>query len=197
MRIIKAYKIRCYPTSEQKQLIIKTFGCCRWYWNQALADNIKYYEENKKSKINTPATYKSDNEWLKEVDSQALCFTQMDLQSAFTGFFEQPNKGFPKFKSKKHPKNSYKTMVAKGFIVADDFIKLPKLGKIKILNHRNKTGIAKSCTISMTSTNEFYISILWKEDENNETLPIIDKEVGIDLGLKDLAICSDGEKVPV
>ena len=157
MKIIKAYKIRCFPTEYQKELILKTFSCCRWYWNQALSDNIKYYEENKKSKINTPAFYKSDYEWLKEVDSQALCFTRMDLQSAFTGFFKHPNRGFPKFKSKKHPKNSYKTMVTKGFIVDDNSIKLPKLGKIKIVNHRNITGIAKSCTISMTPTNEFYI----------------------------------------
>ena len=197
MKIIKAYKIRCFPTEDQKELILKTFGCCRWYWNQALSDNIKYYEENKKSKIHTPAFYKSVHEWLKEVDSQALCFTQMDLQSAFTGFFKYPNRGFPKFKSKKRPKNSYKTMVAKGFIVDDNSIKLPKLGKIKIVNHRNITGIAKSCTISMTPTNEFYISILWKEDEIDETLPKIDKEIGIDLGLTDLAICSDGEKFPI
>ena len=197
MRIIKAYKIRCYPTSEQKQLIIKTFGCCRWYWNQALHDNIEYYEKNKKGKINTPAFYKKEFEWLKEIDSMALCFTQMDLQSAFSKFFKEKNVGYPKYKSKKRPKNSYKTMTSTGYLVTESDIKLPKLGKIKIVNHRNKTGIAKSCTISMTPTNEFYISILWKEDEINETLPITDKEVGIDLGLKDLAICSDGEKFPV
>ena len=69
---IKAYKIRCYPTDEQKHLIIKTFGCCRWYWNQALHDNVKYYEEYQKGKINTPAFYKKEFEWLKEVDSMAL-----------------------------------------------------------------------------------------------------------------------------
>lgn len=194
---IKAYKIRCYPTEEQKKLIIKTFGCCRWYWNKALADNIKYYEENKKGKINTPAYYKKENEWLKEVDSQSLCFTQQDLQSAFNGFFKQPNKGFPKFKSKKHSKNSYKTMVTKGFIVDDETIKLPKLGKLKIINHRHKTGIAKSCTISMTTINDFYVSILWKENEIDEPLPKTNKEIGIDLGLTDLAICSNGEKFPV
>lgn len=195
--MIKAYKIRCFPTEEQKSLIVKTFGCCRWYWNQALADNIKYYEENKKSKINTPAFYKKEYGWLKEVDGQALCFTQMDLQSAFSGFFKQPNKGFPKFKSKKCLKNSYKTMIANGFPIDDETIKLPKLGKIKIVNHRHKTGIAKSCTISMTPTNEFYVSILWKEDEVDETLPKVDKEIGIDLGLTDLAICSDGTKFPI
>lgn len=134
---------------------------------------------------------------MKEVDGQALCFTQIDLQSAFTGYFKQPNKGFPKYKSKKHPKNSYKTMNSNGFHVDDKMIKLPKLGRVKIINHRHKTGIAKSCTISMTSTNEFYISILWKESKTDETLPIVDKEIGIDLGLTDLAICSDGIKFPI
>lgn len=197
MRIIKAYKVRCFPNKEQKELIIKTFCCCRWYWNQALSDNIKYYEENNKSKINTPAFYKKEHEWLKEVDGQALCFTQMDLQSAFSGFFKQPNNGFPKYKSKKYPKNSYKTMFSDGFIVDSGIIKLPKLGKVKIVNHRHKIGIAKSCTVSMTPTNEFYISILWKEDEMHEILPKVDKEIGIDLGLTDLAICSDGTKFPI
>lgn len=196
--MLKAYKIRCYPNDFQKELILKTFGCCRWYWNQALNDNIKYYKENKKSKILTPAQYKKEFEWLKEVDSMALCFTQMDLQSAFKGFFKQPNKGFPKFKSKKQPKNSYKTMNSCGFVVEDNYIKLPKLGKIKIVNHRHKVGIAKSCTISMTLTNEFYISILWKEEQINQiSVDNKGKEVGIDLGLKDLAICSDGQKFPI
>ena len=61
---VKAYKIRCYPTGEQEQLIIKTFGCCRWYWNQALHDDIEYYEKNKKGKINTPAFYKKEKQGL-------------------------------------------------------------------------------------------------------------------------------------
>ena len=195
---MKAYKIRCYPTEAQRELILKTFGCCRWYWNQALNDNINYYKENKKSKIITPAQYKKEFEWLKEVDSVALSFTQMDLQSAFSGFFKQPNKGFPKFKSKKCPKNSYRTMQSRGFEVGDNFIKVTKLGKLKIVNHRHKTGIAKSCTISMTPTNEFYISILWKEEEINQiNVDNKGKEIGVDLGLTDLAICSDGQKFPI
>lgn len=197
MNIIKAYKVRCFPTEEQKLLMLKTFGCCRWYWNQALSDSIKFYEENRKGKINTPASYKKEHEWLKEVDAQALCFTQLDLQSAFSGFFKQPGKGFPKYKSKKHLKNSYKTMDSKGFSVEEETVKLPKLGKVRIVNHRHKVGIAKSCTISMTPTNEFYISILWKDEETNEILPKVDKEIGIDLGLTDLAICSDGTKFPI
>lgn len=197
MRIIKAYKIRCYPTDEQKQLILKTFGCCRWYWNQALHDNIEYYEKHQKGKINTPAFYKQKYEWLKEVDSMALCFTQKDLQSAFSKFFKEKNIGYPKYKSKKYSKNSYRTMQTVGYSVTENDIKITKLGKLKIVNHQYKTGIAKSCTISMTPTGEFYIAILWKDEEVLEKSKPVDKEVGIDLGLKDLAICSDGEKFPV
>lgn len=194
---MKAYKIRCFPTEKQKELIIKTFGCCRWYWNQALHDNIEYYKEHYTSKINTPAFYKKEFLWLKEVDAQALCFTQIDLQSAFSKFFKQKNTGFPKYKSKKNPKNSYKTMVSSGYEITENTIKLAKLGNVKIVNHRHKTGRAKSCVISMTPTGEFYISILWKNDDTLNKLEPVDKEIGIDLGLKDLAICSDGEKFPV
>lgn len=194
---MKAYKVRCYPTEEQKLLIRKIFGCCRWYWNEALHDNIDFYEKNGKGKINTPAFYKKRYEWLKEVDSMSLCFTQMDLQSAFSKFFKEKNVGYPKYKSKKHPKNSYKTMNSLGYTVAANDIKLAKLGKVKIINHRHKTGIAKSCIISMTPTNEFYISILWKDEEPTAKLEPTNKEIGVDLGLKDLAICSDGTKIPV
>lgn len=159
-------------------------------------DNIEYYEKNKKGKVNTPAFYKKEFSWLKEVDSMALCFTQMDLQSAFSKFFKEKNIGYPKYKSKKRPKNSYKTMTSSGYPVTENDIKLPKLGHIKIINHRNKVGTAKSCTISMTPTGDFYISILWKDEGVIEKPEPIDKEIGIDLGLKDLAICSDGEKFP-
>ena len=189
-----SYKMRMYPTKEQKQLILKTFGCCRWYWNQALHDNIEYYKENKKSKINTPATYKKDNEWLKEVDSMALCNTQMNLQSAFSKFFKE-HTGFPKYKSKKQQKNSYTTTLSRGFNVTSDYVNLPKLKKVKIINHRHKIGTAKSCTISMDSCGRFFVSCLFEEDIKQ--LPKTDKEVGIDLGLKDFAICSDGTKIPV
>jgi len=193
--MFRAYKMRIFPTEEQKVLIVKTFGCCRWYWNQALHDNIEYYKENGKGKITTPAKYKTENEWLKEVDSMALCNTQMDLQSAFSKFFSQPKTGFPKYKSKKRPKNSYKTTRSKGYEVTDDYIKLPKLKEVKLVNHRHKTGICKSATISLTSSGQYYVSCLFKEEV--DLLPATDKEIGVDLGLVDLAICSDGTKFPV
>lgn len=193
--MFRAYKMRIFPTEEQKVLIAKTFGCCRWYWNQALYDNIEYYKENGKGKITTPAKYKAENAWLKEVDSMALCNTQMDLQSAFSKFFSQPKTGFPKYKSKKRPKNSYKTTSSKGYEVTDDYIKLPKLKEVKLVNHRHKTGICKSATISLTSSGQYYVSCLFEEEV--DLLPATDKEVGVDLGLADLAICSDGIKFPV
>lgn len=127
----------------------------------------------------------------------ALSFTQMDLQSAFSKFFKEKNIGYPKYKSKKRPKNSYRTMQTSGYPITENDVKITKLGKLKIVNHRHKTGIAKSCTISMTPTDEFYITILWKDEEPIEKFEPVNKEVGIDLGLKDLAICSDGEKFPV
>lgn len=127
----------------------------------------------------------------------ALSFTQMDLQSAFSKFFKEKNIGYLKYKSKKRSKNSYRTMQTSGYPVTENDVKITKLGKLKIVNHRHKTGIAKSCTISMTPTDEFYITILWKDEELLEKPESVDKEIGIDLGLKDLAICSDGEKFPV
>lgn len=193
--MFRAYKMRIFPTKDQKVLIAKTFGCCRWYWNQALHDNIEYYKENGKSMITTPAKYKTGNVWLKEVDAAALCCTQMDLQSAFSRFFAQPNVGFPKYKSKKRPKNSYKTTQTRGFDVGDDYVKLTKLGKVKLINHRHITGMCKSATISLTSSGKYYVSCLFEEEV--DVLPKTNKEVGVDLGLADLAICSDGTKFPV
>lgn len=194
-QMYRAYKMRIFPTEEQKILISKTFGCCRWYWNQALHDNIEYYQKNGKGKITTPAKYKTENEWLKEVDSMALCNTQMDLQSAFSKFFSQSKVGFPKYKSKKRSKNSYKTTSSKGYEVTDNCIKLPKLKEVKLVNHRHKIGTCKSATISLTSSGQYYVSCLFEEEI--ELLPKTNKEVGVDLGLTDLAICSDGTKFPV
>lgn len=193
--MLRAYKMRIFPTEEQKVLIAKTFGCCRWYWNQALHDNIVYYQENGKGRVNTPAKYKVENEWLNEVDSMALCNTQLDLQSAFSKFFKQSDVGFPKYKSKKRPKNSYKTTSSKGYEVSETFVQLPKLKHIKSVNHRHKIGKCKSATISLTPSGKYYVSCLFEEDV--EFLPETDKELGVDLGLADLAICSDGLKIPV
>ena len=103
----KAYKFRIYPTKEQEILFNKTFGCVRFIYNRMLSDKIKHYEETKQKLNNTPAQYKPEFEWLKEVDSLALANAQMNLQTAYNNFFRSPKVGFPKFKSKKKNKNSY------------------------------------------------------------------------------------------
>ena len=195
----KSYKFRLYPTEEQKVIFAKTFGCSRFIWNQMLADKIAYYKKTGKTLKNTPAQYKKDYPWLKEVDSLALCNVQLNLQQAYKNFF-QSKFGFPRFKSKKKAyKESYKTNNNNGNIeVCNNKVKLPKIGWVRFKQHREMTGLIKSATISMTATGKYYISILCeievKIEENNKT-KIANSSIGIDLGLEHFAILSTGEKI--
>ena len=197
--MLKAYKYRIYPTSEQKLYLAKTFGCTRFIYNKMLEDRIKSYEENKGLDIKaikypTPAQYKKEYQWLKEVDSLALANAQMNLDKAFKNFFRDKSVGFPKFKSKKTNRLSYTTNNQNGTIHIDgNYIKIPKLkSKIKIVLHRQFKGLIKSATISKTPSNQYYISIL--VDTENIQLPKNDNKIGIDLGLKEFAICSNGDR---
>ena len=197
--MLKAYKYRIYPTSEQRLYLAKTFGCTRFVYNQMLADRIKSYEENKDLDIKaikypTPAQYKKEYEWLKEVDSLALANAQMNLDKAYKNFFRDKSVGFPKFKSKKTNRFSYTTNNQNGTISIDgNIVKIPKLkSKIKIVLHRQFKGLIKSATISKTPSNQYYISIL--VDTENIQLPKNDNKIGIDLGLKEFAICSNGDR---
>ena len=133
----KAYKFRIYPNEEQKTLLAKTFGCVRFIYNRMLADKIKYYEETKQKLNNSPAQYKKEFEWLKEVDSLALANAQMNLQKAYNNFFRSPKVGFPKFKSKKFNRRSYTTNCVNGNIMIENgYIRLPKIGLVKLKQHR-------------------------------------------------------------
>lgn len=162
-----------------------------------LADRIKSYKENKdldikKIKYPTPAQYKKEFEWLKEVDSLALANAQMDLNKAYKNFFRDKSIGFPKFKSKKSNYNSYTTNNQNGTVyIKDEHIKLPKLkSMIKIKQHREFNGIIKSCTVSQVPSGKYFISILVNCEIKK--LPEVSKKIGIDMGLKEFAICSDG-----
>lgn len=187
-----AYKFRLYPNQEQKQLFAKTFGCSRAIWNMMLADKIKYYEETKETLHNTPAQYKKEFPWLKEVDSLALANVQLNLQKAYKNFF-QSGFGFPKFK-KKSQRQSYKTNNQNGSVALENgHIKLPKIGWVKVKAHRQTKGIIKSVTISMTPTEKYYVSILCETDI--APLSKTNSVVGIDLGISDFAILSTGEKI--
>lgn len=188
----KSYKFQLYPTKEQQILFAKTFGCVRAIWNLMLADKIKYYKETGKSLYNTPAQYKKEFEWLKEVDSLALANVQLQLQQAYKSFF-QSGFGFPKFKKKKY-RQSYKTNNQKGLItISNGKVRLPKVGWVKLKQHREIAGVIKSATVSLTETGNYFISILCETEI--PPLPKTEDRVGIDLGLFDFAILSTGEKI--
>ena len=192
----KSYKFRLYPNQKQIMMFEKTFGCTRFIWNQMLADKIQYYKETGKTLNNTPAQYKTDYPWLKEVDSLALCNVQLNLQKAYQSFFKNKSHfGFPNFKSKKKMSHqSYQTNNNNGNIeVCNNKIKLPKIGWVKVKAHRKLKGVIKSATISKTSTGKYFISILCEMDI--QSYPKTDSSVGIDLGLSHFAILSTGEKI--
>ena len=165
-----------------------------------LADRIKSYEENKdldvkKTKYPTPAQYKKEFEWLKEVDSLALANEQLNLDKAYKNFFRDKSVGFPKFKKKSNT-NSYTTNNQNGTVyIENSYIKVPKLKTMmKIKQHREFDGLIKSCSISQVPSGKYYISIL--VDTENFRLPSTNKKIGVDVGLKEFAICSDGYREP-
>ena len=159
----KAYKFRLYPTKEQEIMFVKTFGCVRFIYNKMLADKIEFYKETKQKLNNTPAQYKKEYEWLKEVDSLALANAQMNLQTAYNNFFRSPKVGFPKFKSKKRNKNSYTTNNQNGTVsIVENKLRLPKIGFVKMKQHRRipDNQKIKSATITKTPSGKYYVSIL-------------------------------------
>ena len=190
-----AYKFRMYPNREQQIFFAKSFGCVRFIYNRMLSDKIEYYKKTKKKLNNTPAQYKKDFPWLKEVDSLALANAQMNLQTAYNNFFKRPEVGFPKFKSKKSHRNSYTTNNQNGTVtISDKYIRLPKVGLVKIKRHRTFDGAIKSAAVSQNPSGRYYVSVLVDRAEK-EKLPENKSVIGIDLGLKEFCITSDGEMI--
>ena len=142
----KAIKYRLYPTTEQCIMFAKTFGCCRKVYNLMLSNKISSYQESGSFAFVTPAMYKKDYPYLREVDSLALANVQLNLQRAFKACFDKSRKkrsGFPKFKSAKHSRKAYTTNNQRGTVaVMENAVKLPKIGKVRAAIHRNlkKTG---------------------------------------------------------
>lgn len=195
MKLNKAFKFRLYPNKSQVTLINKTFGCCRFIYNKMLGDKINYYNEHKEKLNNTPAQYKGEFEWLKEVDAYALCNEQMNLQTAYNNFFRKPKTGFPKFKSKKCAKKTYTTNNVNNVIRINDKhrIHLPKLGWVKFVEHRkipNDYKI-KAATISLTSSEKYYVSVL-TEYECDIPINQLDKSksLGLDYSSHDFYVDS-------
>ena len=201
--MLKSYKFRLYPNKEQEFLIQKTFGCVRFVYNQCLAYKIdKYKSENVSLSRFDMINYKNqvlkkEYVWLKEVDKSALDNAVINLDSAYQKFFKE-HKGFPKFKSKKNNRKSYKTNIT-GSNIEVNFdnrkIKLPKLKWVKTRGARRFEGKIKSATISQTPSGKYYCSVL-VEQEDYKSLAETGCNVGIDLGIKDFAITSDGDKIP-
>lgn len=193
--MLVAYKYRLYPNKEQQEYFAKCFGCVRFIYNRMLSDKINHYNETKQKLNNTPAQYKKEFPWLKEVDSLALANAQMNLQTAYNNFFKRPEVGFPKFKSKKSHKYSYTTNNQGGNIyISDRYIKLPKIGLIRIKKHREFDGLIKSVTISQNPSGKYYVSVLVEQKEK-EKLSFSINVIGIDLGIKEFAITSNGEMI--
>ena len=192
----KAYKYRAYPTKEQELLFAKTFGCVRYIYNQMLADKIAHYQQTKEMLQTTPAQYKADAPWLREVDSLALANAQLNLQTAYKNFFSNPKAGFPQFKSKKHSKQSYTTNNQKGSIRLDgNRVRLPKVGFVKLALHRQILADQqiKSVTISLEPTGKYYISVL-VEYEVDIPEPQLDpnKALGLDYSSPHFYVDSEG-----
>ena len=195
----KAIKYRLYPTTEQAVMFAKTFGCCRKVYNLMLSDKIESYKATGKFVSVTPAKYKEDYPFLKEVDSLALANKQLDLQKALRSYFSKTRKkqnGFPKFKSAKHSRKSYTTNNQHGTVsVLDNGIKLPKIGVVKAAIHREpgKDWILKSVTVTQESDSKYYASVLFEyaEPENAYT-PDISNAIGLDYASDSLFIDSNG-----
>lgn len=195
-----SYKYRIYPNKLQEEQIQKTFGCARFVYNQCLNKKINEYQENKTSlskfDLNNWCNRFLKNEyiWLKDVDKNALTNSIYNMDAAYQKFFKE-HSGYPKFKSKHNHKKSYKTNFTNNNIEVNfenNKIKLPKLKWVKCILHREFVGKIKSATISQVPSGKYFVSVLVETEyismESTGGL------IGLDLGIKDLIITSDGEK---
>lgn len=196
----KAYRYRIYPNKKQKELIAKTFGCCRFVYNTYLAKRIEMYEQNKENLSYVQCSrdltkLKSELEWLKEVDSQALTSSLRDLDMAYQKFFKE-HSGYPKFKSKKTHRFSYRSKYMNGNIeYCGKYIKLPKLGMVKTKNKLVPQGRILNATISQEPSGKYFVSLCCT-DVDIEPFDKTGNAIGIDLGIKEFCVTSNGEKIP-
>lgn len=191
----KSYKYRIYPNKKQRELLAKTFGCCRFVYNYFLEKSIVDYKQNNISFGAYNASkdltlLKKEYEWLKDPDKCALQNVLKDLEFAYKMFFK--GKNFPKFKSKKSHRFSYTTSFCNNNIeYKDKKIKLPKLKWVKTKDKRIPQGRILNATISQVPSGKYYVSICCT-DVPLEIFPTTNKNIGIDVGLKNFAVTSDG-----
>lgn len=199
--MLKAYKFRLYPTHSQVEQFVQHFGAVRFVYNWSLEQKIKVYETEKKTlsrfDLNKMLpTIKNENEWLKSVNAQSLQEANIDLESAFTKFFRE-KKGFPNFKSRKNPVQSFHVPQHYKVDFENNVIALPKIGSVKAILHRTFEGKLKTATVSMNNTGQFHISILVDDEKELPTKQPFDEQttIGVDVGLKHFATLSNGTKI--
>ena len=195
----KAYKFRIYPNKQQEELINKTFGCCRFVYNKYLAKRIELYENNKetysyKQCSSDLTNLKKELVWLKEVDSTSLQSSLKDLETAYKKFFKEKS-GFPKFKSKKTNRFSYKTKYTNGNIeYLGKYIKLPKIGMVKIKDKQIPQGRILNATISKEPSGKYFVSLCCTDVEVKK-FENTNSNIGLDLGIKEFCITSNGQMI--
>lgn len=197
----KTFEYRIYPSAEQEALLQKTFGCCRWVYNRVLAMRRDEYARTGKSRhINSyitqiPAWKRADAPWLSEVDSMALQQSLRDLDKAFKNFFRAPGKvGFPKFKSKRAGRKSYRTNGV-GIIDARH-VRLPKLGTVRARVSRPVEGRVLSATVKQVPSGKYYVAICCADVPATDAPAPTVGFLGVDAGIHDIATCSTGERLP-
>ncbi|MGL5051963.1 MAG: RNA-guided endonuclease InsQ/TnpB family protein [Fusobacteriaceae bacterium] len=196
MKYNKAFRFRLIPNRDQESLILKTFGCARLVYNKILGKAKEIYELEGVNKIITPASLKSEFEFLKEVDSLALANAQLNVKTSFTNFFKK-RASFPKFKSKKSARKSYTTNCVNNSIrIEGSNVRLPKLGLVKIKLHRAipQSHIIKSVTVSQEPTGAYYVSILTEFEKDIVQVPNDNNIVGLDFSMSELFVSSDNQR---
>lgn len=198
MLIHKAYKFRIYPNKEQEILIVKTIGCSRFVFNRFLGQWSDTYKETGKGLTYNSCSseltqLKKELVWLKEVDSIALQSSLKNLADSYTRFFKKQNKA-PRFKSKNNKVQSYTTKETNNNIaIVDSKIKLPKLGLVRFAKSREVHGRILNATVRRNPSGKYFVSILVETEV--QPLEKTESSIGIDLGITDFAILSDGRKI--
>lgn len=201
--MVEVFKYRIYPNKKQQELIQKTFGCCRFLYNYYLNKRIEVYKEDKiimgyNTCCSDLKELKNKHEWLKEVDSTALQSSLRHLDYAYTRFFKRVKQGsnkvgFPRFKSKKNNHKSYETKFTYGNIqILHNKIKLPKLGLVKCKTSKLIEGRILNASILQEPSGKYFVAVCFT-DVNFPQYDSTNNNIGIDLGIKNLAITSDGE----
>lgn len=197
----KAYRYRIYPTVEQADWLVRSMGCARWVYNWALAEKIAYYQATNKGLscfdlMGRLPQLKRENEWLKSPPAQSLQQEVSHLDTAFTNFFKK-NGGFPRFKKKGSSRSSFSCPQDCYVEFESNLISIPKCKNIKARLSRPFTGAIKKVTVTRTKTGNFYASVLVDDGKDLPAKCAVNEAtaVGVDVGIKDFAVFSTGEKI--